>query len=90
MDTAFYVSILRDHAEHVRKLSTQLSEKFAQLEQTLGEQPRPSAPPTDEPLEGMAELNDSLFSTADLFHRRLRHFLEDPPPPIQKLAARSL
>ena len=90
MDTAFYVSILRDHAEHVRKLSAELSEKFEQLERALGEQPSPSAPPTDASLEGMAELNDSLFSTADMFHRRLRHFLEDPPPPIRKLAAHSL
>ncbi len=90
MDTAFYVSILRDHTEHIRKLSAELSEKFEQLERALSEQPSLTETDAEPLLVGMPELNDSLFSTADMFHRRLRHFLEDPPQPIRKLAARSL
>ena len=37
MEAALYVSILREHADHLRNLSTELREKFAQLEQTLEE-----------------------------------------------------
>jgi hypothetical protein len=90
MDATFYISILRDHAEHLRQLSTDLSEKFAQLERALSEQASLNETDAEPPLTGIAELNDSLFAAADLFHRRLRRFLEDPPQPIRKLAARSL
>ena len=58
MDAAFYVSILRDHSEHLRKLSTDLSEKFEQLERALGEQASLKETDTEPPLTGIAELNE--------------------------------
>ena len=88
MDATFYVSILRTHAEHLCKLSADLNEKFRQLEQALDEPQNPSESPTEDPLVGMGELNNSLFSTAESFHHRLRQFLAEPPPPIQKLNGR--
>jgi hypothetical protein len=77
MDTKLYVSILRDHSEHLRKLSTELSEKLSHLEQALTQEKNPSETNTKNPLEGAAQLNDSLFSAADMLHRRLHRLLTD-------------
>ena len=77
MDVKQYVSLLREHSEHLRELASELSEKFETLTQAIDAQQEPSEPNGARPLEGIAELNHSLFATADIFHQRLHMFLTD-------------
>ena len=75
MDTKVYVSTVREHGEHLRKLSTKLTATFRQLEQALDEQQSPVETNMVSLLAVTAELNNSLFA-AMVFCQRLQVFLE--------------
>jgi len=70
------VSLLREHSEHLRKISTDLSADLSQLNLALSEQE--GAADTEELslLVGLAELNRSLFAATDIFYQRLHKLLE--------------
>jgi hypothetical protein len=88
MDTQLYVSILREHSEHVGRLATTLSAKLTQLEHTLSKQGGAPSPDTVALAEGLAPLQQKLFTETELFCRRLQVFLEisetAPASPAQK------
>jgi hypothetical protein len=75
MDTQLSGSSLRQHGEHLRKLSTELTATLTKLEQALAEPQRPSETHAVNLLEGTAALNNSLFVAA-VFCQRLQLFLE--------------
>jgi hypothetical protein len=75
LDMRLYVSIVREHVEHLRKLSTEMSETLSKLEQM---QTSPTATGGRGLLAGVAELNNNLFATVDIFYKRFGKFLETP------------
>jgi hypothetical protein len=77
MDVKLYGSILREYSEQFRQLATDLSEKLETLTQAIDARQGPSEPNPACPLEGIAELNNSLVAAADIFHQRLHMFLAD-------------
>jgi hypothetical protein len=76
MDTQLYVSILREHSEHLSRLATTLSAKLTQLEHSLNKQGGSPSPDTVTFVEGVAKLQGRLFTETELFCRRLQVFLE--------------
>src|SRR5689334_14250288 len=74
MDTQFYISILREQSEHISKLATEMSDSLEKLKQAPL-----SLPDAGSGGEKIKELNDTLFSLADIFHKRLHVFLTAPP-----------
>ena len=76
MDTHRQVSILREHSEHLRKLTTALSEDLSKLRLALSEQAGASDTEELNLLVGLAELNQSLFLATDLFSQRLHTLFE--------------
>jgi hypothetical protein len=77
MDIKLYVSVLRMHSEHLCKLSTALREKLDDPEQHFAEEENLGELNAASALQGMAELNNSLFAATDLFYHRLYLFLSD-------------
>ncbi|HEV8711634.1 MAG TPA: hypothetical protein VGX03_02255, partial [Candidatus Binatia bacterium] len=72
MNAQLYVSILREHSEHVSRLATALSAKLTQVEQTLSKQKGSPSTDTVALSEGLAKLQQKLFTETDLFCRRLQ------------------
>src|SRR5438045_523842 len=62
MDTQLYVSILREHSEHLSRLATTLSAKLTQLEHSLNKQVGSPSPDTVTFVEGMAKLQHRLLT----------------------------
>jgi hypothetical protein len=69
-------SILREHSEHLRKLTTSLSEDLSKLRLALSEQERASDTEELSLLVGLVELNQSHFLATDLFSQRLHALFE--------------
>ena len=61
MDIHLQGSILREHSEHLRKLTTALSEDLSKLRLALSEQAGSADTEELSLLVGLAELNQSLF-----------------------------
>ena len=76
MDIHLQGSILREHSEHLRKLTTALSEDLSKLRLALSEQAGASNTEELSLLVGLAELNQSLFLATDLFSQRLHALFE--------------
>jgi hypothetical protein len=70
------VSLLREHSEHLRKISTALSDDLSQLNLALSEQAGDDDTEELRLLVGLAELNRSLFVATDIFYQRLHKLLE--------------
>jgi hypothetical protein len=76
MDLYLQVSTLREHSEHLRKLTTALSKDLSTLRLALSEQAGAAATEELNLLVGLAELNQSLFLATDLFAQRLHALFE--------------
>jgi hypothetical protein len=71
MNTYLQVSLLREHSEQLRKLSTQLSVDLSKLRLALGEQAGASDTEELSLLVELAELHQSLFLATDHFAQQL-------------------
>jgi hypothetical protein len=70
------ITILQEHSEPLRKLTTALSADLNRLRLTLSHQDGDSDTEELNLLVGLAELNSSLLAATDMFYQRLHTFLE--------------
>jgi hypothetical protein len=76
MDVKLYLALVQEHTAQLRRLSTELSNTFWQLEQELDEAQGPLDTNAVSLLDAIAEFTNSLFCAEDIFGRRLQRFLE--------------
>jgi hypothetical protein len=76
MDVKTYVSLLREHSEHLQQLSAQLTHRLKGLEQALTEQGRTTYPEAHPLLAGLSKLSLNVSDLANILNRRILAFIE--------------
>jgi hypothetical protein len=76
MDTQVYISILREHSEHIGEVAAELSAQLQQLARTLGEPPSTTPRDTAACFAAFAPLQQRLLGETEMLCKRLLAFVE--------------